>query len=85
LDPLVDILNTYYKCTLSAIFHKLNTSGHMLIWTVFPVLVCGTRAQSLSALLRYTLYMRGSLFVSLSEVEVINHQYDSNSEMIDDF
>jgi hypothetical protein len=24
-----------YKCTLSAITHKLNVSGHMLIWTFF--------------------------------------------------
>jgi hypothetical protein len=29
------ILNTYCNCTLSAITHKLNVSGHMLIWTFF--------------------------------------------------
>jgi hypothetical protein len=33
-------LSTYYKCTLSAITHKLNVSGHILIWTFFVVLVC---------------------------------------------
>jgi hypothetical protein len=32
---LKDILSTYYKCTLSALIHKLNVSGHMLIWTFF--------------------------------------------------
>jgi hypothetical protein len=41
---------------LSAITHKLNVSGHTFTWTFFPVLVCGTRAQSLSALFTYTLY-----------------------------
>jgi hypothetical protein len=51
-----DILSTYYKCILSAITHKLNVSGHMLVWTFF-VLVCGTLAQSLSASSSYTLYM----------------------------
>jgi hypothetical protein len=34
----------------SAITHKLNSSRHMLIWTIFLVLVCETRAQSFSAL-----------------------------------
>jgi hypothetical protein len=28
-------LSIYYKCTLSAVTHKLNISGHMLIWTLF--------------------------------------------------
>jgi hypothetical protein len=37
------------SCILSAITDKLNVSGHMLIWTFFLVLGCGTRAQSLSA------------------------------------
>jgi hypothetical protein len=32
-----DILSTYYNCTLSAITHKLNVSGHMLIWTFFSL------------------------------------------------
>jgi hypothetical protein len=51
------ILSTYYKCTLSAITHKLNVSGHMLMCIFFLVLVCGTRVQSLSALFSYTLWV----------------------------
>jgi hypothetical protein len=39
----------YYKRFVSAIILKLNVSGHMLVWTIFPVLLCGTRARSLSA------------------------------------
>jgi hypothetical protein len=35
LNLMEDILSTYYKCTLLAITHKLNASGHMLIWTFF--------------------------------------------------
>jgi hypothetical protein len=54
LNLVEDILRTYYKCTLSAITHKLNVSGHMLIWTFFLVLVCGTRAQNLSASFSFT-------------------------------
>jgi hypothetical protein len=53
-----DILSTYYKCTLSAITHKLNVSGLMLIWTFFLRLVCGIGAQNLSAPFSYNLYMR---------------------------
>jgi hypothetical protein len=49
------IFSTYYKCTLSAIAHKLNVSGHMLIRTFFLLSVCGTRAQNFSAPLSYTL------------------------------
>jgi hypothetical protein len=30
-----DILSIYYKCSLSALTHKLNASGHKFIWTVF--------------------------------------------------
>jgi hypothetical protein len=45
LNLMGDILSTYYKCILSAITHKLNVSGHMLICTFFLVLVCGTRAK----------------------------------------
>jgi hypothetical protein len=30
-----DIWSAFYKCTLLAITHKLNVSGHMLIWTIF--------------------------------------------------
>jgi hypothetical protein len=40
---------TYYKCTLSAVTHKLNVSGYILVWKFFLILVCETRAQSLSA------------------------------------
>jgi hypothetical protein len=31
LDLMEDILNVYYKCTLSAVTHKLNVYGHVLI------------------------------------------------------
>jgi hypothetical protein len=34
------LLSTYYKRNLSAVTHKLNVFGHMLIWTLFFVLVC---------------------------------------------
>jgi hypothetical protein len=54
-----NILNTYYKCTLSATSHKLNVFGHMLIWTLFLVLIGGIRAQSLSAPFSYILYING--------------------------
>jgi hypothetical protein len=56
-----DIFSTYYKCTLSAITHKLSVSKHMLIWKFFLVLVYGTRAQSLSAPFSYNLYMDFSI------------------------
>jgi hypothetical protein len=49
LNLMEDILNTYYKCIDSAITQKLNVSGHMLIWTLFLVFVCGTRARGVSA------------------------------------
>jgi hypothetical protein len=42
-------------CTLSATTHKLNVSGHTLMWTFFLVPVCGNRAQNSSALFSYTL------------------------------
>jgi hypothetical protein len=57
LNLMEDILSTSYKCTLSAITHKWNVFEHMLIWTFFLVLVCGTCAQSLSAPFSYTLYI----------------------------
>jgi hypothetical protein len=62
LNLMEGILSTYYKCTLSAVTHKLNVSGHILIWTFFLVLVCGIRAQSLSAPFSYTLYMDVNYF-----------------------
>jgi hypothetical protein len=46
----------YYKCTLSAITHKLNVSVLMLIWTFFLFVVCGSRSQNLSAPFSYTRY-----------------------------
>jgi hypothetical protein len=45
------------RTILSVITHKLNVTGHMLIWTSFLVLVFGTRGQSLSASFNYTLYI----------------------------
>jgi hypothetical protein len=36
-----------HKCPLSAVTCKLNVSGHMLIWTFFLVLVCGTNLKGL--------------------------------------
>jgi hypothetical protein len=51
-----DIMSTYYKRTLSAIIHKLNVSGHVLIWTIFLALVFGTHTQNFSALFSYVLY-----------------------------
>jgi hypothetical protein len=48
LNLIEDILNTY-KYTLLTITLKLNVSCHMLIWTFFLVLICGTHTQSLSA------------------------------------
>jgi hypothetical protein len=56
LNLMEGILSIYYKSILSAITYKLNVSGRMLIWTFLLVLVCGTRAQSLSAPFSYTLY-----------------------------
>jgi hypothetical protein len=44
-----DILSTYYKYAVPTITQKLNVSGHMFIWTIFLVLVCGTRTQNVSA------------------------------------
>jgi hypothetical protein len=57
IDLREDILGAHYKCILSAINHKLNVSGHILIRTFFLVLVCATRGQSLSAPFSYTLYI----------------------------
>jgi hypothetical protein len=55
LNLMQDILGTDFKRTLSAINYKLNISGHMLIWPFIHILVCGTRAQNLSAPLNYIL------------------------------
>jgi hypothetical protein len=56
LNLMENILRPYYKCTVSAITHKLSVCGYMLIWTFFLALVFGTHAPSLSALSIYTLY-----------------------------
>jgi hypothetical protein len=52
-------MSTHYKCTFSAITHKLNVFGHMLTWIGFHLLACGTRAQNSSAPFSYTLYNQG--------------------------
>jgi hypothetical protein len=41
-----DILCTYCISIHSAVIHKLNASGPMLIWTSFLALVCGICAQA---------------------------------------
>jgi hypothetical protein len=48
---------SHSKAISRAITHKLSVSGHMLRWTCFLVLLCGTSAQSLSAHFSYTLYV----------------------------
>jgi hypothetical protein len=40
---------------LSAIIHRLDFSGHMLLWTFFLVLLCSIRVQILSGPFCYTL------------------------------
>jgi hypothetical protein len=57
LNLMEGSLSNYYKCTHSAVTHKLNVSGRLLIWTCVLVLVWGTRAQNLSPHFSYTLYM----------------------------
>jgi hypothetical protein len=64
LNFMEEILNTYYKCTLSTITHKLNVSWDMLIWILFLILICWTRAQNMSPSLNYTLYSSAKLFCS---------------------
>jgi hypothetical protein len=71
LNLMEGILSTYYKCALSATTHKLNVSRHMLIWALFLVLVCGTRAQSVFAPFAYTVYnnsIKDNLFFEKSLV-----------------
>jgi hypothetical protein len=46
LNLMEDILSTFYKCTLSAMIHKLNVSRQVLVWIFFLVLLCWTHAQS---------------------------------------
>jgi hypothetical protein len=52
------LVSTQYSLDVT---HKLNVSGHMLIWTFFLVLVCGTRAQNLSAPFSYTLHKTSAI------------------------
>jgi hypothetical protein len=54
LNLMEDILGTYYRFTLSVITHKLNVSGHMLVWTFRLIFVRGT---SLNLSLTFTLYV----------------------------
>jgi hypothetical protein len=56
LNLVDDILSTYYKCTLSAITHKLYVSRHLLIWKIFLVLLRETLVQMLTAHFSYILY-----------------------------
>jgi hypothetical protein len=59
LNFMEDILSTYYKCTLKAITHKLNVSGHICWYgNFFLVLACAIHAQSFPAHFTYTLYNR---------------------------
>jgi hypothetical protein len=55
INFMEDILNTYYKCTLSAIKYKLNVSRHMLIWIFFYCFDMWNYSQTLSAPFIYTL------------------------------
>jgi hypothetical protein len=41
-------LSTYYKYIISAIPHKINVFGHILIRLYCPALACGTPVQSVS-------------------------------------
>jgi hypothetical protein len=66
LDLMEKILNTYCKCTLSAITQKLNVSGHLLVWAFILWLVYGTRAQNLTAICRYILHVRFEVFAPVT-------------------
>jgi hypothetical protein len=72
LNLMENTLSTYYKCTLSDITHKLNVCGHMLIWTFFLVLACGTRAQSLSAPFSYTLHINIKVCIYIIKFTRVN-------------
>jgi hypothetical protein len=54
LNIMEDIIK-YFKDTLSAAIIKSNVTRHILIWTFFHVLVCGTRTQSLFKSSSYTI------------------------------
>jgi hypothetical protein len=54
LNLMENILSTFYKYTLLA--RNEIVSGKILITVFFLLLICGTRAQKLSAHFSYTLY-----------------------------
>jgi hypothetical protein len=57
LNLVEDILSTYYKRNISAITHKSNVSGHILMWKFFLVWYLELKTQSLSAPFSYELYI----------------------------
>jgi hypothetical protein len=63
LNLTENILSPYINCILSAVTHKLNVFGHMLTRTFSPVLVRGSRAQSLSEPFSYTKLVTSSLLL----------------------
>jgi hypothetical protein len=58
LNLMEDILSTYYKSTLSDVTHKLNVSGHKLIWTILLVWIRETRVRRFSANFNYNQYVQ---------------------------
>jgi hypothetical protein len=48
---MLDVLNNTYT------IHKLNISGHMILWTLFLVLLYEIRDHNLSAPFSYSLYI----------------------------
>jgi hypothetical protein len=54
LNVMKDILSTYYEFTLSAITHKINVSGHILIRTLF--LFCYVNGQNMDEPCSYNLH-----------------------------
>jgi hypothetical protein len=57
VEAFIESHGGHFQRTLSAVTHKLNVSGRILIWAYFLVLVYGTRAQSLSATFSYIPYI----------------------------
>jgi hypothetical protein len=72
----------YFKLTLPPINHKINVLGHMLVWTVFLVLVCGSSAQILCAPFSYTQYIlkEFDLEVTLEKSKFILISLHQNTE-----
>jgi hypothetical protein len=46
-----------FRCTLSAVTHKLNVSGYVFIWPFILVLICENRARNLSPSFSCILYI----------------------------